>query len=102
MDDGKKADALRLAALARFMARCASTTVNTKKWRLARKQKDYGAMLEIGRAEIENAKNTIPLVTLDSRLGWEPTMEYRADREHIEWKIAYTKKVLEEEIKPLI
>lgn len=45
-----------------------------------------GATWEIGEAEIENTKATIPLVELDSRLGWEPTMEYRADAEHLNWK----------------
>jgi len=98
----KKQDATRLATLARFMARCAQTTVNTKKWHLARKSKDYAAMYNVALAEIENAESTIPLVEYDSRLGWEPSMEYMCDREHIEWKIATTLQVLENEIKPLI
>ena len=38
-------------------------------------------------AEIENAKDTIPLVEFDSRLGWEPSMEYVCDKWHLEWKI---------------
>lgn len=98
----KKEEAKRMATLARFMARSASTTVNTKKWHLARKNKDYATMYKVGLAEIENAKSTIPLVEFDSRLGWEPSMEYMCDREHIEWKIATTLEVLETEIKPLI
>ncbi len=98
----KRDEAERLATLARFMARCAQTTINTKKWHVARKNKDYAKMYEIGLAEIENAKSTIPLVEFDSRLGWEPTMEYMCDSEHIEWKIATTYDVLQNEIKPLI
>ena len=98
----KQDDALRLATLARFMARCAQTTINTKLWRIARKQKEYEKMVEIAKAEICNAEKTISLVEFDSRLGWEPTMEYMCDREHIEWKIKTTKAVIEEEIKPLI
>ena len=39
--------------------------------------------------EILNAQNTIPLVEKDSRLGWEPRMEYKTDRRHIEWKIRH-------------
>jgi hypothetical protein len=37
--------------------------------------------------EIENAKDTIPVVEFDSRLGWEPSMEYVCDKWHLEWKI---------------
>ena len=49
--------------------------------------------------EIENARATIPLVEKDSRLGWEPSMEYVTDREHIEWKIRQVQFVLDVEIK---
>ena len=98
----KQAQAMRLAALGRFMARSAETTLNTKRWFLAKRERDYAALLRIGEEEIENTKATVPLVELDSRLGWEPTMEYRADRAHLEWKIETTRKVMEEEIKPLM
>lgn len=102
LPESKQADARRLAYLGRFMARSAVTTLNTKKWHLAKKNGNWAEMLEIGEAEIENAKATIPLVEYDSRLGWEPTMEYRCDPAHIEWKIQTTRRVMEEEIKPLI
>ena len=39
------------------------------------------------REERENAVQTIPLVENDSVLGWEPSMEYTSDKEHILWKI---------------
>ena len=52
--------------------------------------------------EIENARRTIPLVQLDSRLGFEPSMEYIGDEAHILWKIETTQKALEEEILPLL
>ena len=48
--------------------------------------------------EIKNAEDTIPLVEADSRLGWEPTMEYMTDREHLEWKIRQVKSVIEYDI----
>lgn len=98
----KQPDARRLAALGRFMARSAETTLNTKKWHLAKTQKDYAALPAIAEAEIRNAEATRPLVEFDSRLGWEPTMEYMCDPAHIEWKIATTRKVLEEEVFPFI
>ena len=41
----------------------------------------------MAKAEIKNAESAIPLVDADSRLGWEPSMEYVTDRWHIEWKI---------------
>ena len=34
-----------------------------------------------------NVRETIPLVEADSSLGWEPSMFYVADREHLEWKL---------------
>lgn len=48
--------------------------------------------------EMENAKNTISLVEKDSRLGWEPSMEYMTDRWHIEWKLRQCQYVLNSEI----
>lgn len=53
-------------------------------------------MRTIAAAEIENARATIPYVEYDSRLGYEPSMEYMCDREHLEWKIAMTKRALTE------
>ena len=41
----------------------------------------------MAKSEIANAESAIPLVDADSRLGWEPSMEYVTDRWHIEWKI---------------
>ena len=37
--------------------------------------------------ERQNALDTIPLVQVDSRIGWEPSMEYVGDEEAILWKI---------------
>ena len=55
-------------------------------------------MVAIAEAEIENAKATIPLVEADSRLGWEPSMEYMTDKEHLLWKIEQMRRVIDEEI----
>ena len=40
----------------------------------------------------------MPLVEADSRLGWEPRMEYMCDAERIHWKIRLVKYVLENEL----
>jgi hypothetical protein len=53
-------------------------------------------MRQVAAEEIENARSTIPYVEYDSRLGYEPTMEYMTDREHLEWKIAMTERALTE------
>lgn len=98
----KQEEAKRLAALGRFMARSADTTRHTKEWRIAKEDKNYAAMPDIAEREIRNAEATIPYVEFDSRLGWEPSMEYMCDKAHIEWKIATTRKVVEEEVLPLI
>ena len=46
--------------------------------------------------EIENAKDTIPAVETDSRIGWEPSMEYVTDKWHLEWKIRQVHAALRE------
>ena len=53
-------------------------------------------MEELARREIENAREVIPDVERDSRLGWEPSMEYVAGRWHIEWKIRQVENTLRE------
>ena len=89
------------------------TTINVKRWNVLRHKcaaetdskkllELHQQMIELGEAEIQNAEATIPLVQADSRLGWEPTMEYMADPYHLNWKIDVTRKVMEEEVKPLI
>ena len=58
-------------------------------------------MEAVVKAEIKNAEETIPVVEVDSRLGWEPSMEYVTDREHIEWKIRACEYTLNSEIETL-
>ena len=48
--------------------------------------------------EKENVLDTIPVVEQDSRLGWEPRMEYSTDEEHIRWKLRHSDYVLDIEI----
>ena len=42
---------------------------------------------EIVRCERENAKRAMEFTDKDSRLGWEPSMEYLGDSAHIKWKL---------------
>ena len=43
-------------------------------------------------------QDTIPLVEFDSRLGYEPSMEYMTDKAHIEWKLNLLRDVMEKEL----
>ncbi len=105
----KKAEGLRMLGLGEFILNSAKTTINVKKWWKLRRGlqvesdpskagKMLDEMVSIAEDEIENARATIPLVEADSRLGWEPSMEYMTDRAHLEWKIKQVQRVLEEEI----
>ena len=51
---------------------------------------------EIVRAECENALRAVPAVEYDSRLGYEPSMEYMCDAEHLRWKVECTNEALSE------
>ena len=53
---------------------------------------------EIGKAEIENAKNCIEIAQRDSVIGYEPSMGYAGDKPYIEWKIKQTQYMLDVEI----
>jgi|LFRM01.1.fsa_nt_gb hypothetical protein len=57
-------------------------------------------MLSIAKAEIENAKNTIPLVETNSRLGFEKEYGYSCSRMHLDWKIQNLHRTITEELIP--
>lgn len=93
----------------RFMEHCIVTTMHVKqfairKWKLRAEQDVHvmqqliEEMIDIGKAEIENAEQTIVLVEADSRLGWEPSMEYIGDARHIRWKIRQVTQLIEQEL----
>jgi hypothetical protein len=56
------------------------------------------SMIQLAKEEIKNAEDTIPLVEADSRLGWEPSMEYMTDVYHLKWKIEQVRHVIEKEL----
>jgi hypothetical protein len=105
----RQAEARRMLGLGQFIRRCVQTTINTKRWWQLKQQllaateeaqvdSLKAQLTALGEAEIANAQGAIPLVEADSRLGWEPSMEYMCDREHLEWKIAQVRRVLNEEL----
>ena len=97
--DPEKADeARRLEALGHFIRNAVITTINIKKWWRANIAMQASSSVEeaekyldeiekIAAEEILNVQDTIPAVEFDSRLGWEPSMEYVCDKWHLEWKL---------------
>ena len=105
----KREEATRILGVCKFIRNTMRTTVGVKEF-LKRKERlldTHGEernrlvdeMLEICRAEEENALDTLPLVEFDSRLGYEPSMEYMCDPAHIEWKLALLRDVMDRELK---
>ena len=106
-DPGKKEEARRLEALGHFIRNSIITTMNIKKWwqlniamQASSSAEEAEACLDkieaLAYDEIKNAEDTIPAVEFDSRLGWEPSMEYVCDKWHLEWKIRQVKSALTE------
>ena len=102
----------RLINMGKFMTHSITTGINAKKMfqlrnkmRVAENNDELNKVLDdmeaVVKAEIKNAEETIPLVEVDSRLGWEPTMEYMTDKERIEWKIRACEYTLNSEIQTL-
>lgn len=98
MPEKKRRGAELQAGVGRFFWHTLRTMTGIKKWWLLNKrlelESDFGranALLDememLIREEAENVRETLPLVDADSRLGWEPSMDYMADREHLEWKL---------------
>ena len=104
----KRDNALRILGIGKFIRNTAITVVNVKlffkrKLKLLElhgeeRNRVVREMIEICKSEIENARDTIPLVEFDSRLGYEPTMEYMCDKEHLLWKIEQVTRVIEKEL----
>lgn len=107
LPENKYANARRIAGLGEYMAHSVTTARNVKEWHkrkvaLSAESTDKATLLDemakIARAEIENAKAAIPLVEYDSRLGYEPSMEYMCDKAHLEWKTSIVQRIIDEEI----
>lgn len=97
--------AVRMADLAEYMARGAITAIHTRqavrlehlvKFGLCDKAKEAefrARVKEIAQEEYDNTRAALELMRRDSRLGWEPTMEYRGGTETVEWKLRRMEKV---------
>jgi len=107
--ENKRAEGERLLLLNEFIVRMTQTAIHAKRWWLAKIRlqaafdpAEAGGILDelkrLGELEIANAEAAIPLVAADSRLGWEPSMEYMTDPARVRWKIAQLRAVLDYEI----
>ncbi len=87
-----------LQCLGHFIRNSIRTTIHIKRWWLLnmalqtagnadKASRILDQLEELLQEELENARDTIPLVEKDSRLGWEPSMEYVCDSWHLNWKI---------------
>ncbi len=103
---------LYLLNLGRFISASIQTGINAKLWyRLKSRmnacedKKEFAKIIDdmeaLLKCEIKNAESAAELVEYDSRLGWEPSMEYMTDREHIEWKTKQVNYVIDTELKIL-
>ncbi len=97
----------RLCALGLFIRNSIITTTHIKQWyrlNMALLNADCREQMleildkleELAHQEIANALDTIPAVETDSRIGWEPSMEYVCDRWHLEWKVRQMESTLRE------
>lgn len=88
----------RLILLGKFLHCCCITVGHAKRFYQLKFQlsccgtrENAGRILDtieaIWRAERVNVENAIEVVQYDSRLGWEPSMEYTADVEDLQWKL---------------
>jgi len=104
----KKENAYRILALCLFYRNTLRTAINLKEFYKRKydlldthgqmRNKYVDEMISYCKAELINAEDTVPLVEFDSRLGFEPSMEYMCDKAHIEWKLALLKDVIDKEL----
>ncbi|OGV55603.1 MAG: hypothetical protein A2017_14720 [Lentisphaerae bacterium GWF2_44_16] len=106
----KKEEAERMLCMGIFMQNTIQTVINIKNWwklnqklfvesKPSKLLRLLDEMVKLAEKEIKNTEDTIPAVEGDSRLGWEPSMEYMTDAAHLQWKIKHTRSVLDIEIK---
>ena len=89
-----------LINLGEYIACCVQTGIHAKQWYMAKGKagtaenreqvrEQLTVLRAIAKAERANAERAIEFVEKDSRLGFEPSMEYITDAEHIRWKLRH-------------
>ena len=87
------AKAAQMANFAAYLGACTRTAINVKRGAIAFLAKDDAGILKAARDEYANARKSLEFVVNDSRLGWEPSMEYTGGAEQIRWKLALMEKL---------
>ncbi len=101
---------LYLKNMGEFMSRYIKTGLNAKRWFMLKTEllashdkslslEIIGKMEKLIKKERENAESAIEFAEKDSRLGWEPSMEYIGDAEKIRWKLRSIDYVINNELK---
>ena len=96
-----------MVALGQFILCQVRTVINIKRWwmlnmklQISQSQEEaldiLAQLRELAHKEMDNARDCIPAVETDSRIGWEPSMEYVCDKWHLEWKLRYMEHTLRE------
>lgn len=88
---GRKAS--EMANFGAFLTTCTRTAYNVKRGAIAQLENDEAGMIAAARDEYANAKEALAYVTRDSRLGWEPSMEYVGGPAQIRWKLDLMEKL---------
>ena len=99
-----------LINLGKYLCCYVMTGVNAKKWYRLRNKllceeniDNFPELIKKARelllAERENATEAIEYVMIDTRLGWEPSMDYLGDEKAIKWKIEFLDYVHDIELK---
>ncbi|MBQ6915701.1 MAG: hypothetical protein IJQ65_08265 [Kiritimatiellae bacterium] len=94
----KAAEARKMSGLCRYMGCCYRTVRNMRRgaiamveWENARDESVKSAakarIFRYARDEYENKLEALPLVRRDSRLGWEPSMDYIGGEDQILWNL---------------
>lgn len=100
----KTEKAERLLQLGSYIMTTVRTGINVKKWYINKTKlfnetnrdnliKILDTLVDIANEEIKNAKSILWATDCNSYLGFEPSMEYLGDSEHILWKINQVEKM---------
>ena len=87
LDGYQRNKALSMADLAGYLKVNVKTAINVKEGAIAFREGNRAQLLKIAKEEYRNATEALQYVERDSRLGWEPSMEYAAGPEQIRWKL---------------
>lgn len=97
--DAEKLEAAEfLLGMGKFCHNAIRTTLGIKRWRMTNlrlecccEREQMKQLLDeltlLLENERQNVLETLPLVEHDSRLGWEPRMDYVCDAAHLQWKL---------------